>query len=161
MLRERQLQSLIYLCDALSSLRDPVETAKILRDLLSPQEMTMIANRLQIAVLLLEGYSYQEIRKTLGVSESTISRISNWLEIRGDAYRALKRRTKLRSLIPNHEDSYQSPKNVSAQYLWPSTLISDLLAVMTKDNAYQILNILAEAKQKPELFRVLNSFREI
>ncbi len=158
--REQHLRSLVYLCDVLAAIDCPVEAAGILRDLLSPQEMTMLANRLQIAVLLLDGVSYQEIRHTLNVSDSTISRVSNWLEVRGDSYRLLKARTKIRSVHAANKTKGRSRKSISAQYIWPSILISELVAVLTKDNAYQILDILAEAEQKPQLFRLLESHKE-
>lgn len=55
-----------------------------LKDLLTHTEMKMFAKRIQIAKMLLEGYNYQAIRKYVKVTDSTIARISNLLEIGGD-----------------------------------------------------------------------------
>lgn len=55
-----------------------------LKDLLTHTEMKMFAKRIQIAKMLLEGYNYQTIRKYVKVTDSTIARISNLLEIGGD-----------------------------------------------------------------------------
>lgn len=155
-LRFRHLQALVYLCDALASLCNPVETAIVLTDFLSPQEMLMLANRLQVAALLLDGHEYSKIRDTLGVSTGTIARVSTWLEVGGDGYRLLTSRTHLRSIKAGDAPSDTHRLTKSSQYLWPQELVSYLLKTMSKDNAYRILDILAEAQQKPELFRILN-----
>lgn len=55
-----------------------------LKDLLTHTEMKMFAKRIQIAKMLLEGYNYQAIRKYVKVTDSTIARISNLLEIGGN-----------------------------------------------------------------------------
>lgn len=54
-----------------------------LKDLLTHTEMKMFAKRIQIAKMLLEGHNYQTIRKYVKVTDSTIARMSNLLEIEG------------------------------------------------------------------------------
>lgn len=154
--RLEHLRSLIFLCDAISSLNDSVEAAGILRDLLSPQEMISIANRLRIAILLLDGFSYKDIRTLLGVGENKIARVSTWLDISGDTYRTLKGRTKIRALAAHTSQTHLQRTSIHSQSIWPAVLISDLLTTMSRDNAYKILDILADAKEKPELFRLIS-----
>ena len=48
-------------------------------DLLTHTERRMLAKRLQIALMLLEGEDYQAIRDILKVSDNTIAKINNWL----------------------------------------------------------------------------------
>lgn len=55
-----------------------------LKDLLTPTEMKMLAKRIQIAKMLLEGYNYLDIRNYVKVTDSTIARISNILEAEGE-----------------------------------------------------------------------------
>lgn len=55
-----------------------------LKDLLTPTEMKMLAKRIQIAKMLLEGYNYLDIRNYVKVTDSTIARISNILETEGE-----------------------------------------------------------------------------
>lgn len=55
-----------------------------LKDLLTHTEMKMFAKRLQISKMLLEGYRYQAIRNYVKVTDSTIAKINNILEIGGE-----------------------------------------------------------------------------
>ncbi|MEK7534137.1 MAG: YerC/YecD family TrpR-related protein [Patescibacteria group bacterium] len=55
-----------------------------LKDLLTHTEMKMLAKRIQIAKMLIEGYNYQAIRNYVKVTDSTIARINNILETRGE-----------------------------------------------------------------------------
>lgn len=155
-LTENHLQSLLYLCDARASLYSPMESALILRDLFSPQEMITIANRLHIAALLINGRDYSDIREGLGVGMGTIARISAWLETNGDGYRLLTDRISFREIQPCESGKAKYVSTRNSQYLWPATLIANLHTTMSKDNAYQILSILVDANQKPALFRILN-----
>lgn len=60
------------------------QVASFLKDLLTHTEMKMLAKRIQIAKMLLDGHNYQTIRAYVKVTDSTIARISNLLEIGGD-----------------------------------------------------------------------------
>ena len=50
------------------------QVKSFLKDLLTHTEMKMFAKRIQIAKMLLEGYSYQTIRSYVKVTDSTIAR---------------------------------------------------------------------------------------
>jgi uncharacterized protein YerC len=153
---EIHLRSLLYLCDALASLSDPVESALVLRDLFSPQEMITIANRLHIAALLIDGCEYEEIRNNLGVGQGTIARISTWLETSGDGYHLLTERVSFRDIssLEPRETNHRYSKY--GQHVWPATLIKDLQTLVNTDNAFKIISILVDAKQKPALFKGLD-----
>lgn len=60
------------------------QVASFLKDLLTHTEMKMFAKRIQIAKMLLDGYDYRAIRNYVKVSDTTISTISNKLEIGGE-----------------------------------------------------------------------------
>jgi uncharacterized protein YerC len=47
--------------------------------LLTPGEALMFARRIQIAIMLLEEKSYDDIRKELGVGFATITTVNHWL----------------------------------------------------------------------------------
>ena len=51
---------------------------------LSRTERLVFAKRLQIAIFLIEGYNYQQIREVLDTSSGTISRISEMLRKQGE-----------------------------------------------------------------------------
>ena len=55
-----------------------------LKALLTHTEIKMFAKRMQIAKMLIEGYTYKDIRNHVRVTDSTIARINNILETNGD-----------------------------------------------------------------------------
>lgn len=76
--------------------------ANFIDDLLTPTEKIVLAKRLSIAYMLIEGYDYDVISDTLKVSRPTIGSVSIWLKLRGKGVRALiskiKRSESLRSI---------------------------------------------------------------
>ena len=58
-----------------------------LKDLLTHTELKMLAKRLQIAKMLIEGYDYQTIRSYVQVTDVTISKINNILNTNGVGYK--------------------------------------------------------------------------
>ena len=56
------------------------EAQALISDLLSETEREGIAKRLAVALMLANGKSYNEIKKQLGVSSSTIARIQESLD---------------------------------------------------------------------------------
>lgn len=63
------------------------QVKSFLKDLLTHTEMKMLAKRIQIAKMLLEGYNYRDIRNYVKVTDSTIARINNILEVEGEGLR--------------------------------------------------------------------------
>jgi len=50
-----------------------------LKDLLTSSELLMISNRIAIAMMLLNGFRYEDIIKKLKVGVGTINNVSKWL----------------------------------------------------------------------------------
>lgn len=65
---------------AIADFKKPLEVENFLEDLLSPTEKIMLTKRLAIAILLVKGYTYDEIDEKLKVSRSTIMGVSFWLK---------------------------------------------------------------------------------
>ena len=64
------------------------EVISFLKDLLSPAERSMLAKRVSIAFILLENkYSYEDIIKTLKVSDGTVAKVHAVLALQGSGYR--------------------------------------------------------------------------
>jgi len=55
------------------------EAKKFFRDLLTEEEIIEFGKRWQVARMLAENVSYEEIVKKTGLSSRTIARISKWL----------------------------------------------------------------------------------
>ena len=68
------------LIKALASAKSEEEVANFLRDLLTPNEISEMANRVQIASLLLsQKYSYLDIAGIAKTSTTTVTRVAHWL----------------------------------------------------------------------------------
>jgi len=65
---------------AIAAFENKQQVKIFLNDLLTHTEMKMLAKRIQIAKMLLEGYDYRAIKGVVKVTDSTISNISNKLE---------------------------------------------------------------------------------
>jgi uncharacterized protein YerC len=78
--------------DIINSLNDRQETRLFLNDLLNPNEIGNLMRRIDVAVLLILGFSYAEIVQLLGVSRSKVTAIQKILDYKGKGYRlAIKR----------------------------------------------------------------------
>jgi uncharacterized protein YerC len=66
-------------CGMISGVKNEKDAEKFLRDLLTPSEIIMITNRIQIAKMLLGGFNHRDIQKRLGVGFGTISSVNRWL----------------------------------------------------------------------------------
>jgi TrpR-related protein YerC/YecD len=81
------------LVEAFATLRDKSVTAAFLRDLCTTTEIDAMGQRLQVAGLVNEGVSYQEISRRTGASTATVTRVAQWLHYGEGGYAAvLKKR---------------------------------------------------------------------
>lgn len=67
------------LAKAFTKIKDEKTVSALLRDLMTLSEIEEFANRLEIARLLTQGKSYQEIANLVGVSTTTVTRVAHWL----------------------------------------------------------------------------------
>lgn len=80
--------------------RNPIETADFLQDLLTAKEVKNLAKRLRIAKLLLRGVTYEEIVGTVHVSYATIAKVSTWLSQGGEGFRKVITRLPIKYDLP-------------------------------------------------------------
>ena len=158
--KERQ-NLLIALCEALTSIKKKEEAAQFLADLLSPQELEMLAKRLEIAKLLIAGDTYDTIRAKLKVSHNTIARINAWLTLSGSGFRLVIERTQNRGKkIYDHtfEEKYdpQSWYNIKRRYslhFLPELLIEEIIKRSDEKERQKLDSILSSIEGKPEMFK--------
>ena len=86
-------KEVINLYRALLSLESESECMKFLDDILTPKEISDIAQRLKAAYMLSDGRSYLEVSLETGMSTATISRVSKALE-HGEGYKTVIDRMK-------------------------------------------------------------------
>jgi TrpR-related protein YerC/YecD len=80
----------IYLGDfyaMVSLLKSREEVKNFFKDLLTLSEIVMISRRIQIAKMLLKGYTHDEIRKKLRVGFANIAQVEKWLNNGFGGYR--------------------------------------------------------------------------
>ncbi|MDC3414191.1 YerC/YecD family TrpR-related protein [Aquibacillus sp. 3ASR75-11] len=79
-------QHLDQLFDAILTLRDREECYRFFDDIATISEIQALSQRLQVAKMLREGYTYQVIEKETSASTTTISRVKKCLNYGNDAY---------------------------------------------------------------------------
>jgi TrpR-related protein YerC/YecD len=77
------------LCRALLTLRTVEECYRFLEDLCTIAEVKALAARLEVARLLAQGRTYEEIERRTGASSATISRVRRFLYYGADGYRTV------------------------------------------------------------------------
>ena len=78
---EKEIRKL--LTQIIADVREEKEAEQLLSDLLTPAEQMAVAKRLGIAMSLIRGASYEEIKKRLKVSSATIAKVQESLDTPG------------------------------------------------------------------------------
>ena len=76
---DEKMKYLDLLWTSIAGLESREEVKNFFKDLLSESEAVMLARRILIAKMLLEGKTYTEITEELKVGVDTIGRVSQWL----------------------------------------------------------------------------------
>lgn len=77
---------------AVALLESKKEAREFFFDLLTHTERKMLAKRLQITMMLLDGDDYRAIRDNLGVTDVTIAKVNNWLNTDAEGLRKIAKR---------------------------------------------------------------------
>ena len=85
-IRNEPNDSIDTLFQAVLSLRDLDECYRFFGDLLTVQELSAFAQRLQVARMLSEGMTYEIIRGEIATSSSTITRVNTELRYGSGGY---------------------------------------------------------------------------
>ncbi|MUK88433.1 hypothetical protein GMD78_08520 [Ornithinibacillus sp. L9] len=85
-LRGKQLDQLF---DAILSLKDREECYRFFDDIATMGEIQSLAQRLQVAKMLTEGYTYSVIEKETKASTATISRVRRCINYGSDGYQTV------------------------------------------------------------------------
>lgn len=75
------------LCDCIAAIEDREEAYRFIEDVATFSEIRALSQRIQVANLLIKGYSYPQIVQTTGASTATISRVKKFVEYGSDGYR--------------------------------------------------------------------------
>lgn len=72
--------------EIISNLKSKKEIVDFFVGLLTPSEVVMMARRIQVAKMIVEGKGYDEIMRRLKVSCQTVTKIEHWLHGKGEEY---------------------------------------------------------------------------
>jgi len=154
--REEQDKLFLKFIDALTSLKSKKEMAEFLKDLLSEQEVIMFARRLQIAELLQEGLTYDDIREEMKVGHTTVAKVQTWLKLYGDGYRTvIKRIDKNKDNVGNTGLSWRLVKKNYPLYFWPELLLKEIVRSASGRQKKQLLGVVEELRGKTKIARDL------
>ena len=107
------------LINAFSSVKNSLETALLIQDLLTANEIRQLAIRLRIAKFLLStDNTYREIAKELQCSPATVTKVAIWLERGGEG---------LKKVIAKLPTRYELPKKLPQgpiEYHLPELLLA-------------------------------------
>ncbi len=92
------------LMEALLSLSSKEEAYRLMEDMLTIQELKSITQRLEVAVLLRQKVTYQEIAQRTGASTATISRVNRSLQYGADGYNLVLEKLQLSGVIQQKEE---------------------------------------------------------
>lgn len=144
---------LIALCQAVSSVKNSKEAAQVLSDLLTPSEIEMVSKRLEIAKLLIQGKTYDQIRGKISAGYSTIGRVNTWLNLAGEGFKIAVSRMKKDEKQPTYEEKLDpfSWNNIGRRYptrIWPLLAIDKFLKIAKKNEKSKLLSILQSMEGK-------------
>jgi len=153
--KDEQQELFVNFSLALSSVKNPVEAANLIKDLLSEQEAIMLARRLQIANFLIQGYKYREIKAEMKVTDPTIARVQTWLRLYGEGYRTITQRTSKIQSVETESQNWHSIKKKYPLYFWPQIVLKEIVASVNSKQKKKLLSVLGQMKEKTKLSREL------
>lgn len=105
---------------AISEINEPETVEAFLRRLLTPTEILMLSKRLDILKYLVQGSSYDQIKRALNVTDSTIARLNNLLQDEDPAFlKVLVRLIDKEKDRLEKENSKKSNPYKSSKKVWP------------------------------------------
>lgn len=154
--RNEIIFDLIY---AIANCKNVEEAAMFMEDLLTESELEFISRRLRIAKLLLNGKTYEDIKDSLHVSESTIAKIAAWLSGKGDGFRKIIK-TFPKDSIPRNPMEYSSWTDLKRRYptyFLPEIIIEQIVSMANKKQKEHLRKVVADLdsslKDKSQLHR--------
>ena len=147
------------LCMAIASIGTLDNAVRFVVDLFSKQEIAMLAKRLKIAKLLLEGNKYQEIGNRLKVGTATIARIRVWLDEGGSGFRFVYKKTRntKNPLARIFTDTMEGRSSVKPGilYNWPGVLLEEIVKTANQRQRKRLLRVLEDIPKKQKIHREL------
>lgn len=153
--KKQQELMILDLVEALTFTKSIEEVILFLQDLLTQQEMKTLSKRLQIAKLLLKGFTYEEIEENLHTSHTTVAKIASWLAERGDGFRKIIEKLPKEKSVDALESTldWDRLKRRYSIYFWPELLLQEIVKGASEKQRDRIKNVLSTLEEKSDLHR--------
>jgi len=151
----KETQLILDFCKTVSSLTRLDDAALFIRDLLSKQELRMLAKRLKIAKLLIEGKTYEGICKELKVSMGTVARINVWLVQSGEGFRrAVNKSGDFKEV---DKPRWHGIKRKYPMYYWPEILLKEIIYSANKKQRERLKKIIDSLEEKTAVTKEIDA----
>jgi len=90
--KEKRIQMIGEFYDVIDSLKDRKEIRLFFKDLLTPDEIATLMRRIEVAVLLTTGFTYDQIAQILGVGRDKVTNVQKSLNRSGEGYKIVIKR---------------------------------------------------------------------
>lgn len=137
---QEQTDLIFDLINSFSIMRNPIDTALLIQDLLTEKEIKNLAKRLRIAKLILADNTTEEIVKQMHCSAATVSKVRAWLDNAGQGLRRVVQR------LPQHQQVYWLKKKPGIGYTLP-------------DIIFHYATVYAKAQERKRLTTFLGGMR--
>jgi len=90
--KEKRIQMIAEFYDVIASLKNRKEVRLFFKDLLTPDEIAAFMRRIEVATLLMAGYTYEQIAELLGVGRGKVTNVQKALAKSGEGYKLVIKR---------------------------------------------------------------------
>ena len=153
--QREETQLILDFCKTVSSLTKLDDAALFVRDLLSKQELRMLAKRLKIAKLLIEGKTYEGVCKELKVSMGTVARINVWLVQSGEGFRTAVNKSGTFKEV--EKPRWHGIKRKYPMYYWPDILLKEIIYSANKKQRERLKKIIDSLEEKTAVTKEIDA----
>lgn len=137
------------LINSFKSIKSAKESAYFLQDILTANEIKNLAIRLRIAKLLLASEKQRDISQELKVSIATVTKISTWLNQKGEGFKQIISR------LPFKYEEPTKPIRGPLEFHLPEVLATSIQYGIAKYQDKKIENFIKVVKEKAILEKKL------
>lgn len=158
---KKEKEDLVFdLINAFALAKNPLDSALLLQDLLTPSEIKNLSKRLRIARLILQDETDREIVDLLHCSFATITKVRLWLNQAGEGLRRVIKR------LPKRKTKFKFKKMGSFGYGLPQIVIGTYLNTLEAKERERIETFLESIDDKKLLLKKIQEaideeFKEI
>ena len=146
--QQDQISLAFDLIHAFALANDPLSASQLLQDLLTSSEIKNLSKRLRIAKLLVQGEKYRTICQQLHCGQTTVAKISVWLEESGEGFK------KILSKLPKLKQKRFLKKGYYG-YGLPQIILTAYASATANKQIEKVSTMLNTAKIKTNIYQTI------